>query len=90
MQGVAVLLKFSGLRDEARRDLDNLPLSDGTHPPTHSPPGGPNLPGLFSEMSVAAPVPIRGEPGWGFKSDQPLGSLCAPTRAGHNFDSEGG
>ena len=57
-----------------------------------SPPpwGGPNLPGLFPEMSVAAPVPDRGVPGWGIKSDQPPGSIFTPPRAGHNRDPGGG
>ena len=35
----------------------------GGSPPPHPPRGGPNLPGLFTEISVAAPVTGRGLPG---------------------------
>ena len=48
--------------------------------------GGPNLPGLFTETSVATPVPFRGVPERGFKLDQPPDSLFTPTHAGHNSD----
>ena len=41
------------------------------HPPP--PQGGPNLPGVFPETSVAAPVPGRGVPGRAFKLDQAPG-----------------
>ena len=37
---------------------------------------------LFSKTPVAALVPGRGVPGRGFKSDQLLSLLCAPSRAG--------
>ena len=62
----------------------------GGSPPTPPPWGGPNLPVIFPETSVADPVPGRGVPGWGFKSDQPPGSLCAPPLVGHNRDPGGG
>ena len=54
------------------------------------PPGGPNLPSLFTKKSVAAPVTGGGVPGRGLKSDQPPGSLWTPPRAGHNNDTGGG
>ena len=54
------------------------------------PPEGPNLPDLFTKTSGATPVPGIGVPGWSFKLDQPLCSLCAPPYAGHNCDPEGG
>ena len=38
----------------------------------------------------SGPVTSRGVPGWGLKSDQPPGSLCAPPRMGHNRDPGGG
>ena len=60
----------------------------GYIPPLHW--GGPNLPDMFPKMDVADPVPIRGVPGWGFKSYQPLGSLFAPSCAGHDRDPGGG
>ena len=53
-------------------------------------PPRPNLPGIFTKTSVAAPVPGIGVPGWNFKPDQPLGLLCAPPCAEHNCDPGGG
>ena len=55
----------------------------GGHPPY--PPGGPNLPGLFPETSVTALVTGKGVPGWGFKSDQPTGSLFTLPCTGHDI-----
>ena len=60
----------------------------GTTPPYNQ--GGPNLPGLFTETSVEAPVPGGGVPMRGLKSKQPTASLCTPPRAGHNSDPGGG
>ena len=48
------------------------------------------LPGILPKTLVAAPVPGRGVPGWGVKSDQPLDSLLTPPRVGYNCDSGGG
>ena len=50
------------------------------------PRGGPNLPVIFPKMSVADLVPSRGLPGKGFKSDEPPGSLFAPTLSVKNSD----
>ena len=59
---------------------------EGTPPPPHPPRGGQDLPGLFPETPVAAPVTGRGVPGWGVELDQPPDSLCTPPRAGHHCD----
>ena len=40
-------------------------------------PGRPNIPGIFTKMSIAVMVTVRGLPRWGLKPDQPPGSLCA-------------
>ena len=47
---------------------------------------GPNLPQVIPKKSVVVPVPSRGLSGWGFKLDQPKGSLYALLCAGHNCD----
>ena len=47
---------------------------------------GKQSPDLFPKTYVASTMPVRGVPGWGFKSDQSLGSLCATPFAGHNHD----
>ena len=52
--------------------------------------GGPDLPGLFTEMPVVYPVTVRGMPGEGVKSDQHTDSIYAPPRAGKNCDLRGG
>ena len=54
-----------------------------------TPRGGPDLPGILTKISVADPVPGRGVPVWGVKSDQPPDSLCTPPRAGKCFDPGG-
>ena len=48
---------------------------EGAPPPLW---GGPILPVLFPKTYVAATMTGRGVPGWSFKSDQLIGSLCAP------------
>ena len=54
------------------------------------PPGGPHLPDILPKIYVAALVTSRGVHGWGFKSDQPPGSLSAPPHAVYNRDPGGG
>ena len=62
----------------------------GTSPPhTHTPQGGPDLPGLLPKTLIEAPLPGSRVPGRGIKLDQPQDSLCAPPRAGYNCDPGG-
>ena len=62
----------------------------GAPPPPPPSRGGPKLPCLFTEMSVADMVPGRGVPMWGVKTNQLLGSLCALPCVGYNYDPGGG
>ena len=86
----------SGGRGRVAADAPSEPERSGSGGPgwgTAPPPplwGGPNLPRIFPEMSIVAPVLGRGVPGRGFKSDQHLGSLLEPPHAGHNSDPGGG
>ena len=59
-----------------------------TPPPPH-PQGGPEVHGLFTKTLIEAPVPGSGVTGWGVNPDQPPDSLCAPPRAGYNYDLGG-
>ena len=65
-------------------------MGQGDHPPPLTPhtPGEAHVYwGILPYNDVATLVPSRGVPGKGVKSDQPLGSLCAPPRAVHSCDN---
>ena len=78
-----------GVTDDSPPDLAWRGLGlPGRNPPL--PPEDPNLPVIFTKTSGANPVPGIGVPGWSFKSDQTLGSICALPYAGQNCYPGGG
>ena len=87
--------QISGVRSRVHGGFAADAASDsGRHGPGGTAPSpyqvGPDTPGLLPEKIYTATLPSRRVPGWGVKQDQPMGSICAPPRAEHNFYTGGG